>query len=56
MGQMEMKIFNIGKNIYIGQGYSGERCGPWTSFFAFRMFDRLMGNYKNQFSRLFEIL
>jgi hypothetical protein len=33
MGQMEMKcIFNIGKKyFYIGQGYSGERCGPWAS-------------------------
>jgi hypothetical protein len=30
-------IFNIGKkNFYIGQGYSGERCGPWAScFFGF---------------------
>jgi hypothetical protein len=33
MGQMEMKcILNIGKKyFYIGQGYSGERCGPWAS-------------------------
>jgi hypothetical protein len=34
MGQMEMKcILNIGekKYFYIGQGYSGERCGPWAS-------------------------
>jgi hypothetical protein len=32
---MEMKcIFNIGKKyFYIGQGYSGERCGPWASCF-----------------------
>jgi hypothetical protein len=30
---MEMKcILNIGKKyFYIGQGYSGERCGPWAS-------------------------
>jgi hypothetical protein len=33
MGQMKMKwILNIGKKyFYIGQGYSGERCGPWAS-------------------------
>jgi hypothetical protein len=33
MGQMEMKcILNIEKKyFYIGQGYSGERCGPWAS-------------------------
>jgi hypothetical protein len=36
MGQMEMKcILNIGKKyFYIGQGYSGERCGPWASCFS----------------------
>jgi hypothetical protein len=42
MGQMEMKwIFNIGKKyFYIGQGYSGERCGPWTSSFPVSTKDR----------------
>jgi hypothetical protein len=36
MGQVEMKcIFDTGKNIfYIGQGYSGERCGPWAYFYS----------------------
>jgi hypothetical protein len=35
MGQMEMEcIFDIGKKyFYFGQGYSGERYGPWTSCF-----------------------
>jgi hypothetical protein len=32
MGQMEMKcIFDIGKYFYLGQGFPGERCGPWAS-------------------------
>jgi hypothetical protein len=29
MGQMEMKF-------YVGQGYSGERCGPWASCLTFK--------------------
>jgi hypothetical protein len=35
---MEMKcIFNIGKKYFcIGQGYSGERCGPWASCFSLK--------------------
>jgi hypothetical protein len=28
MGQMEMKCILY---FYIGQGYPGERCGPWAS-------------------------
>jgi hypothetical protein len=37
MGQMEMEcIFDIGKKyFYFGQGYSGERCGPWAFCFYF---------------------
>jgi hypothetical protein len=31
---MEMKcIFDIGKYVYVGQGFSGERCGAWASCF-----------------------
>jgi hypothetical protein len=34
MGEMEC-IFYIGKKyFYFGQGYSGERCGPWASCFV----------------------
>jgi hypothetical protein len=38
MGQMEMEcIFDIGKRyFYFGQGYSGERCGPWASCYPTR--------------------
>ena len=39
MGQMEMKcISNTEKYFYIGQGYSGERCGPWASCLLFNIF------------------
>jgi hypothetical protein len=31
MGQMEMKCISY---FYVGQGYSGERCGPWASCFS----------------------
>ena len=31
MGQMEMKCIS---HFYVGQGYSGERCGPWASCIA----------------------
>jgi hypothetical protein len=51
MGQMEMKcILNIGKKyFYIGQGYSGERCGPWAS--CSQSYGPWITNY--QFSALF---
>jgi hypothetical protein len=36
MGQMEMKcIFDLEKKyLYMGLGFSGERCGPWASCFG----------------------
>jgi hypothetical protein len=38
VGQMEMKcIFDIGKKFYMGQGFSGEQCGPWASCFIERL-------------------
>jgi hypothetical protein len=47
MGQMKMKcIFNIGKKyFYIGQGYSGERFGPWASCCDYLAFEENLALY-----------
>jgi hypothetical protein len=49
MGQMEMKCISL---FYVGQGYSGERCGPWASCLFTEKLPKLMQKQDMVFNML----